>query len=915
IDTAIGSGISSVALNVPPIAACTPLTVSIGSNCQATVTAAQIGAGSSDPNGDDITYSISPVGPFGVGVYNISLTVTDIYGSSSTCTNTLTVVDNQAPVVRLKDAVINLSSDGIAALTLAQINDGITDNCNISSIELSKTQFGCDNMGKNLVSVSVKDAAGNQTTQWCTVTVLDVTAPQVSTKNAVIFLNFDGYATLNPEDIDFGTFDKCSVHKLSLSKSVFSCENVGFNSVDLIATDASGNVSKASAVVKVVDNTLPYQSSKKLEIELDKGAELILDKNTPNLNIYDACGLKSIDIISEIITCETKSKTVNIRATDKNDNVLVTDLSLVVKDTKFPVIITKPAKLYLDASGQAILKATALDNGSTDNCKIDSMYVSKSTFTCENIGNDSVTFFAKDNYGNVSMKKEAITVIDSMAPSIITKDFTVILDAEGKGILKVEDIDNGSTDNCGIKSRTLSKTSFDCTNAGKVEVTYTVEDNNGNKAEKKLQITIAESTKPTLKLKDNLTFGLDKDGFVKLTAAEVVAEATDNCGIKQTTLSKESFNCSNIGKNDVTITLTDNSGNITTATASINITDNQGNCLCSYAMLASERIEVNGSAIEYGGLGTYQAGKTVNLSKSTFGPTNVFVKSDVLVADTQPSLVIKGIAPTPLAFEANDKSTRKKLKVKNGKEGSFSENDFGKVKVGKNATLTYTGSGDVYFKTLKIKKGGKLNFEQSAKVHIKTYTRFNQEITINEGQENVKIFTAKNVGIEMGSQINAYLHSQAGIEIKNADANKKTTINGILIASKIKSGSNVVLKGQPTDCSNTAVVGTEEDSLISKNESKEIEKIESLIPEPKNYEIKIGPNPTKGEFNIIFYGKDVQILDVKVFNILGNEIDIYGFKLLENGMCFNFDKLNNGMYFISLNTGEKVEKFKIYLQK
>ncbi|MCP9769267.1 hypothetical protein EGI22_15235, partial [Lacihabitans sp. LS3-19] len=336
IDTAIGSGISSVALNVPPIAACTPLTVSIGSNCQATVTAAQIGAGSSDPNGDDITYSISPVGPFGVGVYNISLTVTDIYGSSSTCTNTLTVVDNQAPVVRLKDAVINLSSDGIAALTLAQINDGITDNCNISSIELSKTQFGCDNMGKNLVSVSVKDAAGNQTTQWCTVTVLDVTAPQVSTKNAVIFLNFDGYATLNPEDIDFGTFDKCSVHKLSLSKSVFSCENVGFNSVDLIATDASGNVSKASAVVKVVDNTLPYQSSKKLEIELDKGAELILDKNTPNLNIYDACGLKSIDIISEIITCETKSKTVNIRATDKNDNVLVTDLSLVVKDTKFP---------------------------------------------------------------------------------------------------------------------------------------------------------------------------------------------------------------------------------------------------------------------------------------------------------------------------------------------------------------------------------------------------------------------------------------------------------------------------------------------------------------------------------------------------------------------------------------------------
>ncbi len=918
MDTAVGSGISTVALNAPPIAVCTPLTVSVGANCLATVTAAQIGAGSSDPNGDAITYNISPAGPFGVGVYSIILTVTDIYGSQAYCTNTLTVVDSEAPKVLLKDAVINLNNGGVGILTLANINDGITDNCRVAGVSISKTKFECSDIGFRWVSVVVNDDAGNKTTAFCKVEVKDVSLPQILTKNTTLQLNFDGYATLNPVDIDGGTWDLCSGVSLKVSKSVFSCAEVGNNSVTLIATDAAGNETRATANVMVIDNVPPYVSSKNIELLIDKNGVPLFNTNTPNLNIYDACGLKSITFSEQQLTCEVKTKDVSITAIDKNNNSTSFVATVTLKDNILPEIKTKPVTLYLDKDGKASLTAAMMNNGSTDNCKIDSIYFSKNSFTCQNIGKDSVTFFAKDNYGNISMKKEAITVIDSMAPSIITKDFTLMLDAQGKGTLKVEDINNGSTDNCGIKSRMLSKTEFDCTNLGKADVTYTVEDNNGNKAEKKLQITVAESTKPTLKLKDNLSFGLDKDGFVKITAAEVVAEAKDNCGVKQTTLSKETFNCSNIGKNDITVTTIDNSGNITTATASITIADNQGNCLCSYAMLASESIEVNGTAIDYGGLGTYQAGKTIALSKATFGPLNVFVKSDVLVADAQPSLVIKGIAPTPLAFEANDKSTRKKLKVKNGKEGSFSENDFGKVKVGKNATLTYTGSGDLYFKTLKIKKGGKLNFEQSAKVHIKTYTRLGEEITINEGQENVKIFAAKNVGIEKGSQINAYLYSQAGIEVKNADASQKTTINGILIAAKIKTGGNVVLKGQPTDCSNTVAAASKEDSLLAKTDEAESDQEQLLTAEPQTQKIVFGPNPTSDFVTISVPNiskptlAKVAISDSQGRHVKTQKVEINASK---NDFQLDLRKLHNGLYIIQIETNQAKNTVKIQVVK
>ncbi|HLP34405.1 MAG TPA: T9SS type A sorting domain-containing protein [Amoebophilaceae bacterium] len=915
MDTPISSGIATVALNAPPTAVCTPLTVSVGANCMATVTAAQIGAGSSDPNGDAITYSISPVGPFGVGTHSITLTVTDIYGASSSCVNTLTVVDSEVPKVLLKDAVVNLDAAGVGVLSLAHVNAGITDNCGVASITLSRTHFGCIDLGFHWITVTVRDAAGNTATGLCRVNVKDVTAPNAKAKNAVINLNFDGYAVLDPKDIDGGSWDLCGSHTLKLSKSIFSCQDVGNNSVTLIVTDAAGNESRATAVVKIIDNIPPYLTNRNIEVAVDKDGKPQLDlTNTTTLNIYDACGLSSVTFSEQKLTCEVKTQDMTVKAIDKNGNPSNFVATITLKDKIAPEVKTKPVNLYLGKDGKITLTAEMMNNGSTDNCKIDSIYFSKNTFTCENIGKDSVIFYARDNYGNISMKKEGITVIDSMAPSIITKDFTVILDAQGKGTLKVEDIDNGSTDNCGIKSKTLSKTTFDCTNAGKVEVTYTLEDNNGNKAEKKLQITVAESTKPTLKLKDNLTFSVDKEGFLKLTTAQVVAEATDNCGIKQTTLSKESFNCSNVGKNDIIVTTTDNSGNITTATASITITDAEGNCLCSYAMLASESIEINGTNLEYGGLGTYQAQKTVTITKATYGASNVFVKSDILSSSTPPALVIKGIAPSPLSFEENTKSTRKKLRVKNGKTGDFSESEYGKVKIGKNATLTYKGTGDVYFKTLKIKKGGKLNFEQTAKVHIKTYVRLNEDITINEGQENVKIFAAKNVGIEKGSQVNAYIHSQAGIEVKNADANKKTTINGLLTATKIKSGENVVLKGQPTDCNSTQAVASKEDSLQAKSDEAASETMDQISQEPNGGKITFGPNPSSDYLNVGMSNiSQIENIKINIRDTQGRQVGTQEARVSPSKPELQVDlrALQNGLYLIELKANTNKSTIKV----
>lgn len=915
-DIALGSGLSVVATNAAPIAVCNALTVSVGDNCMATITAEQIGAGSSDPNGDAITYAINSSGVFGVGIYPISLTVTDTHNVPNTCSTTLTVVDSQAPKVLLKDAIVTLSASGVGLLTLAQINNGISDNCGVSSIQISKTQFGCADLGFQWVSVNVKDAAGNTSTSLCKVTVIDVSAPQIKARNVVMNLTFDGYAVLDPKNMDDGTWDLCGSYTLKLSKSVFSCEDVGNNTVTLIATDASGNESRTSANVEIIDAIAPYSNTKNIELSVDTNGEAILNFTNPSLSIYDVCGIKSVGFSKEKLTCDSKINVVGITAIDKNNNIGKFDVTVTLKDLIFPEIKTKPINIYLDKEGKATLTPNMINNGSSDNCKIDTMYLSKNSFSCENIGKDTVIFYARDNYGNISMKKESITVIDSISPNIKTKEIALTLNDFGKAQIKVEDIENGSTDNCGIKTKTLSKTEFDCSNIGNVEVFYTVEDKNGNISKKILIINITETIKPNLKLKENISLGLDKDGFLKLTESQIIAAAIDNCGIKQISFSKDNFSCSNLGKNQIVVSLTDNSGNITTATTDINIIDSQGVCLCSYAMLASESIEIDGSTLEFGGLGTYQAGKKIILKNTTYGVINVFAKSDILQADNQPSLVIKGIAPSPLPYEPNEERDNKNLKVKNGKQLDFGSKFFGKVKIGKNATLTFTGTGDLYFKTLKIKKGGKLNFEQTAKVHIKSYIRLADEITINESQENVKVFVSKNVGIGMGSHINAYLHSLSGIDIKAANSDNKTIINGLLIGSKIKSGTNVILKGQPTDCNNILLTSNLSDSLIAEmGEYSETKREEAIIAEPSNDGVKFGPNPATEYVNITLpYTIGEEKVKIMVRDSQGRQVRTQDSVIdnTKNHLQIDLRKLQAGLYFIELAI--KNEKRMIKLQ-
>ena len=83
-----------------------------------------------------------------------------------------------------------------------------------------------------------------------------------------------------------------------------------------------------------------------------------------------------------------------------------------------------------------------------------------------------------------------LTVEDSDAPVANCKDFTAQLDASGSFTLSVEDINNGSSDDCSIDTMYISKTDFTCADLGQNEITLTVVDANGNESTCTSTVTI-----------------------------------------------------------------------------------------------------------------------------------------------------------------------------------------------------------------------------------------------------------------------------------------------------------------------------------------------------------------------------------------------------------------------------------------
>jgi large repetitive protein len=185
------------------------------------------------------------------------------------------------------------------------------------------------------------------------------------------------------------------------------------------------------------------------------------------------------------------------------------------------VVKCKPhIEVFLDTSGNASITPEDIDDGSTDNCGTITMTVSPATFTCDHVGGNQVVLTVTDGSGNAASCTTTVTVTDNIKPTVLCQNIIIDLDATGSATIIPDDINDGSTDNCGIATMTLSRTEFGCSDmGGAIPVTLSVTDVNGNTASCTATVTVNELAVPLVRV--NITASKAPNGQVLFTATPV----------------------------------------------------------------------------------------------------------------------------------------------------------------------------------------------------------------------------------------------------------------------------------------------------------------------------------------------------------------------------------------------------------
>jgi uncharacterized repeat protein (TIGR01451 family) len=312
----------------PTISAPPAVTVSTGagsSSCDAFVDNNTLGtASASDSCAGSVTVTRNHTGnTFPVGTTDVTWTATDAAGNTATAHQSVTVIDNTAPVVT---APLNVTASTDANSCSATLNPGTataTDNCTAGVSTPVGTRN--DNLplsapypkGTTTITWTATDGHNNSGSATQTVTVNDTVKPTITAPSAVT-VNADPI-TCTATGVALGTpitGDNCSV--ASVINNAPSTFPLGTTSVTWTVTDGSGNTATATQAVTVVDRTPPV-----ITVAGANPMTIILGSafSDPGATATDSCaGAISVTATSNVNTNAVGTYTVTYRATDPSGN-------------------------------------------------------------------------------------------------------------------------------------------------------------------------------------------------------------------------------------------------------------------------------------------------------------------------------------------------------------------------------------------------------------------------------------------------------------------------------------------------------------------------------------------------------------------------------------------------------------------
>lgn len=240
-------------------------------------------------------------------------------------------------------------------------------------------------------------------------------------------------------------------------------------------------------------------------------------------------------------------------------------IHIAVNDSFSPFAIGRNLTVYLNNMGNVSVSVTDIDSASTDNCGLDTLYISQNTFSCSDLGPNTVTLTAVDASGNTAHDTVSVWVIDTFAPVIVTSVDTLYIDSLGAVTIDSSAVLNMVTDNCGIDTILFSGVGIPCTQMGFQSFNISAIDISGNITVDTISVVILDTIAPTIICNPNIVIC---EGVFNYT----FPNAYDNCTVTlQQTGGPNNGDTLSPGNYTIELVATDPSGNQSYCTQSVNV--------------------------------------------------------------------------------------------------------------------------------------------------------------------------------------------------------------------------------------------------------------------------------------------------------------------------------------------------------
>jgi gliding motility-associated-like protein len=454
-----------------------------------------------EPTADDncgvasFTSNFAPGHVFPVGVTTVTYTATDGSGNVTTCGFTVTVTDNELPVISDCPLDIVVPNDPNTCNAVVSWNvPSASDNCGVTSFTSTHNPGATFPVGATTVTYTATDAAGNVTTCSFTVTVNDTQLPTIICQPPVTVVAALNECFAEAANVALGTpvpGDNCGVASVTNNAPAFY--PVGLTVVTWTITDIHGNTNSCTQNVTVLDNQAPIISSCGVVgnqtvsadagecsfTNIGSGWDVVATDNCTTITVaYTLTGATSGSGTSlDNVAFNLGTTNVLWTVTDAAGNVSTCSYTITVTDNEAPIISDCPTNIAVSTDlGECGAEVTWTPPTFTDNCAGASITASHNPGHFFAVGTTTVTYTVTDAAGNVTTCLFTVTVNDSELPTI-----SCVADIQSCDPV-VTYAAPVASDNCGIASvtRIAGLASGSTFPIGTTTVTYQVVDVHGN---------------------------------------------------------------------------------------------------------------------------------------------------------------------------------------------------------------------------------------------------------------------------------------------------------------------------------------------------------------------------------------------------------------------------------------------------